>query len=67
MMFKPMKTRRAERQTGEIDALFASRAHHDGFPSFYGGFARNTTTSSIDDLASAYRLYLYLGELRNRK
>ena len=67
MMHSEFKRRKALRPNGDMDCLFASRAHRDGFPAFYGNLARQSDLSGVDDLASAYRLYLYLGELRNRR
>ena len=67
MMINPIKRRKSLANGGELDCLFASRAHRDGFPAFYGDMSRRANLGGIDDMASAYRLYLYLGELRNRR
>lgn len=67
MMHSEFKRRRIANPNGELNCLFGSRAHRDGFPAFYGNLARRSDLSGVDDLASAYRLYLYLGELRNRR
>ena len=67
MMRSEFKRRKLAAPDGNLDSLFASRAHRDSFPAFYGNLARRADLGGVDDLASAYRLYLFLGELRNRR
>ena len=67
MMNTEFKRRRAASRNSELDCLFASRAHRDSFPSFYNDLARRSGLGGIDDMASAYRLYLFLGELEKRR
>ena len=50
----------------DLALLFASPCRSDGFPAFLRGL-RQGEPRSIDDLASAHRLYLFMGELVNRK
>lgn len=66
MMNLRFKRQRAERDNG-LSQMFASRPVHDRFSSFYGDLSRRCDHGSVDELASAYTLYLYLGELRNRR
>lgn len=66
MMNLLFKRQRAERDNG-LSQMFASRPAHDRFSSFYGDLSRRCDHGSVDELASAYTLYLYLGELRNRR
>ena len=67
MMNNLFMRRKAASRGNDLDALFASRAHHDSFTSFYDDLARHSGPCGVDDMASAYRLYLYLGELKNRR
>ena len=50
----------------DIEQLFASRGHRDGFPAFYRGLCRDEPRG-IEDLVCAHQLYLYLVDLKNLK
>ncbi len=52
---------------GGLSQMFAERPAHDRFSSFYGDLRSRCDHGSVDELASAYTLYLFLGELKNRR
>ena len=66
MMSLRFKRPCGQRDTG-LGQMFASRPAHDRFSSFYGDLSRRCDHGSVDELASAYTLYLFLGELKNRR
>ena len=66
MMNLRVKRQRSERDGG-LSQMFASRPAHDRFSSFYGDLSRRCDHGCVDELASAHMLYLFLGELRNRR
>ena len=67
MMNNLVKHRKAAHGS-DLDCLFASRVHRDSFSAFRDDLARHSGLGfGVDDMASAYRLYLFLGELKNRR
>ncbi len=50
----------------DIEQLFASRGHCDGFPAFYRSLSQGGPRG-IEDLVCAHQLYLYLVDLKNLK
>lgn len=67
MKHNPFKRQPSPARSGDIDLLFGPRYNHKSFPAFYGSMQRPNDLNCIDDMASAYRLYLYLGELKNAR
>ncbi len=66
MLKNPIRRKKAA-PGGELDCLFASQPRHDHFSAFYGDLNRRCDHGSLDELASAHMLYLYLGEFMNRR
>ena len=50
----------------DVEQIFASRGHCDGFPAFYRSL-RLDEPRGIEDLVCAHQLYLYLVDLKNLK
>ena len=49
-----------------VDLLFTPHCRLDSFPAFCYS-TRRSGPGDIHELSSAYRLYLFLGELKNRR
>ena len=58
---------RPANRCSEIDLLFGQCINHRSFPAFYSNMSRPNDLNCIDDMACAYRLYLYLGEAKNAR